>query len=48
MLTEVVLANYKGMKFYIYEDEKISTSLTNHFEIYFPDEKYKTCLWNWH
>jgi hypothetical protein len=36
---EVVLANYKANEILgIYEDEKIST-LTNHFEIYFPDEK---------
>jgi two-component system, sporulation sensor kinase E len=37
---EVVLANYKANEILgIYEDEKISPSLTNHFEIYFPDEK---------
>jgi PAS domain S-box-containing protein len=37
---EVVLANYKANEILgIYEDEKISPSLTNHFDLFFPDEK---------
>jgi predicted acetyltransferase len=45
-------SNYKANEILgIYEDEKISTSLTNHFEIYFPDEKTifpSQNPWNWH
>jgi PAS domain S-box-containing protein len=37
---EIVLANYRANEILgIYEDEKISTSLTDHFELYFPDER---------
>lgn len=37
---EIILANYMANEILgVYEDDKISTSLTNHFEIYFPDEK---------
>jgi PAS domain S-box-containing protein len=37
---EIVLANYRANEIIgIYEDDKISTTLTDHFELYFPDEK---------
>ncbi|SDW41100.1 PAS domain S-box protein [Flavobacterium degerlachei] len=37
---EIILANYRANEILgIYQNEKISTSLTNHFELYFPDER---------
>ena len=37
---EVVMANYMANEIFgIEEDDKISSNLTDHFELYFPDEK---------